>query len=213
MGTAGDGTGSADGQAPFLTIASEELPGVDGVITTFNTPRMKSTAKFNESTNGMIRALGTPDATGYEQALVTLGDLLGARSLKPQGQGRTDAAWMRLSAWLTVKSEQKAEGGVSLKYIRQANTQLGLLAADEGLDEPAPGSITVIVSPRSMVVDDGVKVARDHLYLSSPDALLALAQRAVRYSRGCTPRRRRREPARSRPRGTGRTPGVAVAGA
>ncbi|MGW0827132.1 hypothetical protein [Streptomyces sp. NPDC002845] len=86
------------------------------------------------------------------------------------------------SLWLTIEaeSEQKAEGGVSLKYIWQANIQFDLLAADEGLDESAPGSITVIASPRSMVDDDGVKVARDHLHLSSPTTLLALAQRTVR---------------------------------
>ncbi|MEV7465469.1 DEAD/DEAH box helicase [Streptomyces kronopolitis] len=172
-----EGPGATAGDLDVL-----DAEGVDGVIAALAMPRLKSTAKFNEVANTMIRALGDPDATGYEQALVALGDLLGARSYKPQGQGRTDAAWMWPSSWITIeaKSEQKAEGGVSLKYIRQANTQLDLLAADEGLDEPAPGSITVIASPRSMVDDDGVKVARDHLHLSSPTTLLALAQRTVR---------------------------------
>lgn len=159
-----------------------DAEGVDGVIAALNSPPLKSTAKFNQLTNNMIRDLARPEATGYEQALVTLGQLLGARSFKPTDQGRTDAAWMWPSSWLTIeaKSEQKSDGGISLKYIRQANTQLDLLAADEGLDEPAPGSLTVIVSPRSVVVDDGVKAAKEHLYLTSPETLQMVAQRAVR---------------------------------
>lgn len=167
-------------EASALDVLDAE--GVDGVIAAFSSPPLKSTAKFNQLTNNMIRDLARPKATGYEQALVTLGELLGARSFKPVGDGRTDAAWMWPSSWLTIeaKSEQKSEGGISLKYIRQANTQLDLLAADEGLDEPAAGSVTVVVSPRSVVVDDGVKVAREHLYLASPQALQTIAQRAVR---------------------------------
>ncbi|MGW6476353.1 DEAD/DEAH box helicase [Streptomyces sp. NPDC055059] len=167
-------------EAGALDVLDAE--GVDGVITAFSSPPLQSTAKFNQLVNNMIRDLARPEATGYEQALVTLGNLLGARSFKPTGQGRTDAVWMWPSSWLTVeaKSEQKSEGGISLKYIRQANTQLDLLAADEGLDEPAPGSITVVVSPRSVVVDDGVKIALEHLYLASPEALQTVAQRAVR---------------------------------
>jgi hypothetical protein len=39
---------------------------------------------------------------------------------------------------------------------------------------------TRALSPRSMIDDDGVKVARPHLYLASPDILLSLAQRVVR---------------------------------
>ncbi|MFH9203291.1 hypothetical protein ACH4KO_37890 [Streptomyces anulatus] len=39
---------------------------------------------------------------------------------------------------------------------------------------------TVMVSPRSVVVDDGVKITRDHLYLTSPLALQTIAPRAVR---------------------------------
>ncbi|MFJ2722422.1 DEAD/DEAH box helicase [Streptomyces sp. NPDC087437] len=167
-------------EASVLDVLDAE--GVDGVIAAFSSPPLKSVAKFNKLTNNMIRDLARPEATGYEQALVALGQLLGARSFKPLGDGRTDAAWMWPSSWLTIeaKSEQKSDGGISLKYIRQANTQLDLLAADEGLDEPAPGSITVMVSPRSMVVDDGVKVAREHLYLASPEALQTVAQRAAR---------------------------------
>ncbi|MEW2290989.1 DEAD/DEAH box helicase [Streptomyces sp. NPDC047841] len=172
-----EGPGATAGDLDVL-----DAEGVDGVIAALATPRLKSAAKFNEFANGVIRALGDPDATGYEQALVALGDLLGARSYKPQGKGRTDAAWIWPSSWITIeaKSEQKAKGDVSLKYIRQANTQLDLLAADEGLDKPAPGSITVIASPRGIVDDDGMKVARPHLHLSSPTTLLALAQRTVR---------------------------------
>ncbi|MFI8504554.1 DEAD/DEAH box helicase [Streptomyces sp. NPDC085524] len=168
------------GEARVLDVLDAE--GVNGVITAFSRPPWKSTAKFNQLTNNMVRDLARQGATGYEQALVTLGELLGARSFKPTGDGRTDAAWMWPSSWLTLeaKSEQKSDGGISQKYIRQANTQLDHLAADEGLDEPAPGSITVVVSPRSVVVDDGVKIARDHLYLASPQSVQTIAQRAVR---------------------------------
>lgn len=94
-----EGPGATAGDLDVL-----DAEGVDGVIAALATPRLKSAAKFNELVNIMIRALGDPDATGYEQALVALGDLLGARSYKPQGQGRTDAAWMWSSSWITIEA-------------------------------------------------------------------------------------------------------------
>lgn len=78
--------------APAGDLEVLDAEGVDGVIAAPAMPRLRSAAKYNDLVNGMIRALGDPDATGYEQALVAPGGLLGARSYEPRGQGRTDAA-------------------------------------------------------------------------------------------------------------------------
>jgi hypothetical protein len=146
-----------------------------------SSPKLKTTAKFDTFANEMLANLGEQYSVKYETGLASLGELLGARAFKPAGQGRTDAAWLWPSCWLTIeaKSEQKSEGGVSLKYIRQSDTQLQQLADDEQVDEPPVGSISLVVSPRGMVSDLAVPAAWPHLYLVSPDSILAIAVRAT----------------------------------
>lgn len=146
-----------------------------------SSPKLKTAAKFDMFANEMLANLREQYSVKYEAGLVSLGELLGARSFKPIGQGRTDAAWLWPSCWLTVeaKSEQKSEGGVSLKYIRQSNSQLRQLAGDEQVDEPPRDSISLVVSPRGMVSDLAVPAAESHLYLVAPDTILALAVRAT----------------------------------
>jgi DEAD/DEAH box helicase len=78
------------------------------------------------------------DAPGpYEQALTALGTFLGAAAAKPPGQGRCDSAWRWDTArWLTIeaKSEEREDRLLPLKDVRQANTQLDQLAADQGVE-------------------------------------------------------------------------------
>lgn len=77
--------------------------------------------------------------------------------------------------WITVeaKSEQKTEGMLSLDYVRKTNTQLASVAGDRGEDKSPDGSISVIVSPRSVVDPDAVPTAAPHVHPASPDAVRA----------------------------------------
>ncbi len=101
----------------------------------------------------MLAGLAQQEATQYEQALVALGQLLGAESSKPAGKGRADSVWLWTALWVTVeaKSEQAADGMLSMDYVRQTNTQLASVAVDRTEDAPPEGSISLIVTPRSVV--------------------------------------------------------------
>ncbi|MGH3712034.1 MAG: DEAD/DEAH box helicase [Micromonosporaceae bacterium] len=141
---------------------------------------LKSATKFDKIASQMLAALAKPDASGYEQALVTLGKLLGAESSKPSGKGRADAVWVWPSLWITIeaKSEQMTSGTLSMDYVRQANTHLDSLRAD--LDgEPPAGSASVVVSPRTIVDPDAVPIATQHLHLVHPSVVLGIASGAV----------------------------------
>jgi hypothetical protein len=118
----------------------------------------------------------------YEAALVTLGTLLGAESFKPPGKGRADAVWLWLDVWATVeaKSEQDAEGMLSMAYVRQTNTQLASVAADRDENSPPAGSFSVIATPRGVVDPDAVSIAQPHVYLTSPKLIQDIAHDAAR---------------------------------
>lgn len=138
--------------------------------------------KFTAHTTGMIAGLNQKKAPPYEQALVALGSLLGAESSKPAGQARADAVWLWSSWWVTLeaKSDQNEAGKLSVDYVRQANAQLAALAGDQGREEPPPDSVSVIVSPRTLVEPDAVPLAHHNLHLVGPDLMLDLAHDAIR---------------------------------
>jgi hypothetical protein len=143
---------------------------------------LRSSAKFDSHAAAMLGNLNQQGAAKYEQGLVALGALLGAESCKPAGKGRADAAWVWDPFWMTVeaKSEQEAEGMLSMDYVRQANTQLDSMAADREADAPPEGSISVIVTRRSVVDPDAVPIAAAHVYLAAPKLMLDIAHDAVR---------------------------------
>ena len=155
--------------------------GVDRVIELVR-GKLNSSAKFDRQSARMLADLNQQGAPKYEQALVTLGELIGAESFKPSGQGRADAVWIWEPLWISVeaKSEQKSEGVLSMDYVRKANTQLASVAGDLGVDSPPDGSISVIVSPRSVVDPDAVPIAATHVHLASPKVILDIAHDMVR---------------------------------
>jgi Rad3-related DNA helicase len=155
--------------------------GVEGIVTLLQ-GQLRSAAKFDRQSSAMLANLHQQESTKYEQGLVTLGQLLGAESFKPSGKGRADAVWILPSLWITVeaKSEQTAEGMLSMEYVRQANTQLRSLAADREVEMPPEGSISVIVSPRSVVDPDAVSAADKHLHLTTPKRVADVAHDTVR---------------------------------
>lgn len=168
---------------PAATYDSDPVDeeGVDGVIALLK-GGLSSPTKFERETSIMLAGLNQQESTKYEQALVRLGELLGAESFKPPGKGRADAAWVWSPLWMTVeaKSEQKSTGMLSMDYVRQSNTQLRSLAADRDVEAPPEGSISVIVTPRSVVDPDAVPIADPHVYLATPKSVLDIAHDTVR---------------------------------
>jgi hypothetical protein len=165
--------------------AEPELDPLDegaaaGVLTALG-GALKSASVLDTRCTDMLAAVAQTEFVHYEQGLAFLGTLLGAESSKPRGKGRTDSAWVWPNLWATIeaKSEQLADGMVSMDLVRQANTQLDSLAADRGQTAP-PGSFSVIASPRRMIDPDAVPIARPHLFLVHPEVLLSLAGDAVR---------------------------------
>ena len=168
---------------PSATYDSDlvDEEGVESVIALLK-GKLSSHAKFERQSSTMLANLNQQERTKYEQGLVLLGELLGAESFKPAGKGRADAAWVRSTLWMTVeaKSEQESEGMLSMEDVRQTNTQLASLASDRGVDEPPEGSISVVVTPRSVVDPDAVPIAAPHVYLATPKLVLDIAHDTVR---------------------------------
>ena len=159
-------------------VDNEAVTGVVALLT----GRFSSAVTFEKQSSTMLAHLARQDAPQYEQGLVTLGELLGAEAFKPPGKGRTDAAWVWASLWMTVeaKSEQLAGRMLSMDSVRQTNTHLASLAADRAVETPPEGSISVVVSPRSVVDPDAVPIAAPHVHLVLPALLLDVAHGAVR---------------------------------
>lgn len=130
----------------------------------------------------MIADLAQDEAGRYERGLTTLGNLLGAESYKPKGEGRTDSAWIWPGSWwlaLEAKTEEKPDHPVSQKTIRQANGQLKTIAYDRDSVVPE-GSAVAIVSHRQLVDLTAIIEAEPFLHVTAPSVLLELAQAAVK---------------------------------
>ncbi|MFE3444952.1 DEAD/DEAH box helicase [Nocardia sp. NPDC059180] len=138
--------------------------------------------QMNTELIGMSEALAQDTATVYERGLTTLGSFLGAEASKPKGQGRCDSAWVWGTAlWMTIeaKSEEHDDGLLPLKDVRQANTQLDQLAADQGMDHPPADSPAIIVSDRLTVDPRHAPAANPNLYLTSTDVIGQIASDVV----------------------------------
>jgi len=135
-------------------------------------------AKVNADLKNMQEALAQDDATRYEGGLTTMGKYLGANAFKPAGSGRCDSAWLWDTAmWLTIeaKSEEHDDGLLPLRDLRQANTQLDQLAADQGVDHPPAGSPTILVSDRLAVAPEHAPTAHPNVYLASTGVVSQVA--------------------------------------
>jgi hypothetical protein len=134
--------------------------------------------KVRDDLEAMRDALAQDSAGPYEHALTTLGTLLGANAFKPPGPGRCDSAWLWDNAmWVTIeaKSEEQPDGLLPLKDVRQANTQLDQLVADQGVEHAPPGSPTILVSDRLSVAPEHAPVANPNVYLASSSSVSQIA--------------------------------------
>lgn len=124
--------------AEEVALVPEDVVAVNHVVA-----RLRGQLKprrTNLDLTEMQDALAEDEATKYERGLTLLGSFIGAEASKPKGQGRCDSAWVWGTAmWMTIeaKSEEHDDGLLPLKDVRQANTQLDQLAAEnEGWRTP-----------------------------------------------------------------------------
>lgn len=166
--------------ADEVNLEPSDESAIAGILTLLQ-GGLRSSVAFATRTQTMLNQLAQAEHGPYELGLVELGKLFGAESFKPPGQGRADAAWLWDGLWMTVeaKSEQTAER-LSMAYVRQANTQLSSLAADRGVDEAPPGSVSVFAANSDLVDPDAVPIAVSHVYVTTTDVVLDLAHAARR---------------------------------
>lgn len=139
--------------------------------------RRAPAARWSKICQDMLDGLNGPDSGPFEQALTTLGNLLGAEAFKPPGQGRADSAWIFGEYWwatLEAKNEAKESGLISMDNIRQTNTHLRSVAADRAEEIPE-GSASVVVSPKQLADQDAVDIAGPHVFMCAPSDVVRLA--------------------------------------
>ncbi|WP_159944674.1 DEAD/DEAH box helicase [Nocardiopsis sp. FR6] len=162
--------------AEEVTLAGADAVAINGIVARL-TGRFKQ-SKIKADLGKMREGLNQDTSGPYEEALTTLGTFLGATASKPSGQGRCDSAWRWDTAmWLTIeaKSEEHADGLLPLKDIRQANTQLDQLAADQGVDHAPASSPAILVSDRLTVAPEHAAVANPNVYLASTEVVSQIA--------------------------------------
>lgn len=156
-------------------IAPADMVAIDAI-----TSRLESRANLDSvprEIGEMIAALQTTPAKDYEPGLLSLGEFLGADSVKPKSTARPDCVWAwKNHAWLILeaKSAHGQTGTVPVHDIRQANTQRDLVVKDRAVAYPPEMNATIIISPRATVHHDATTMARPHLYLSSPATVLKI---------------------------------------
>ena len=157
------------------------LDGADNVAINDIVARLTGQFKPNKvkaDIEKMRSGLSQEHSGPYEEGLTALGNFLGATATKPLGRGRCDSAWCwGHSTWLTIeaKSEEHADGFLPLKDIRQANTQLDQLGADQGVDHVPAGSASIVVSDRLTVDPQHARAANANVYLASTDVVRQIA--------------------------------------
>lgn len=166
--------------ADEVPLISEDIVAVNRVVARLRgqlQPKRISTALTE-----MREALDQDEAARYERGLTTLGSFLGAEASKPKGQGRCDSAWVWGTAmWMTIeaKSEEHDDGLLPLKDVRQANTQLDQLAADQGMNHPPAGSPAIIVSDKLSVDPQHAPAANPNVHLASTGVVREVASDAA----------------------------------
>jgi hypothetical protein len=141
--------------------------------------RMGATGRLRSERDRALSQLQSPDAIGYEEGLRHLGVMLGFESVRPgrEAQAAPDGAWRdgAVQIALEAKSEQRVDGRVSARQVRQANTHARWIA--HHLSWEGDQTLTVIVSPCIELAPDVAPLAHPDLALIHPDQVIALAER------------------------------------
>ncbi|MXZ79650.1 MAG: hypothetical protein F4Z06_15415 [Acidimicrobiia bacterium] len=162
-------------------VAVEEIDQLAAAAISDHNLRNASAEKWLRVSQTMLDGLEQFSANQFEPALTTLGSLLGSEAFKPPDKGNADSVWLfGGELWLTLeaKSDESVGDPVSLDTIRQANSHLKMLSADRQVEFPSP-SISIVITPRSVVDPGAIKIAESHLYLCGPNDLIYLAKDVV----------------------------------
>jgi hypothetical protein len=149
-----------------------------------NSGRLAKPSVFDQEVVAARGALTGTASRPYEAALVTLGQLAGARPSEGDAgnDAAPDAVWIfGRVVWIAweAKTEAKVEGELGANDTRQAGGHLRFTATKRG--EAAPGdSMTFLVAPQQRTHPSAHAVAEDHVYLVRPDQVLELFDRLVR---------------------------------
>lgn len=182
--------GLLDDEADPLDVTAAEAIGT-------RLPVLGRPSNFEPAAAQLLNALGSTDRRPYENALVRLGELLGA-SESTGDEGR-DAIWeFEDHLWIAweARSEAAADGELGAAEVRRAGSHLRYHASTTGRTIPS-GSLSVIVTPRTEPHPAASHVAEDHVHEVTPAVVTALASRNhPRLARG--PDRRPRSSGRNR---------------
>lgn len=162
-------------------VILDELDQAAVAVVSAHRVRKLSGSKWANLSVQLTNGLAGTESGAYERALSILGDLLGAEAFKPGGKGRADSVWIYSGLWwmtLEAKSESASKGLVSMENVRQANTQLRSLSEDR--DAPIPdGSVSLIISPKTLTDPDAVPIADPHVRLCTPAEMRRLGEDTV----------------------------------
>lgn len=176
--------------APVERSTAPAQPAIDpldeqamtGVLA--NAARLARAAVFDSKVQQARAALEDRPRKPYEEALVLLGELVGA--VPSEGDGNStaapDAVWVfGRTTWVAweAKSEAKPEGELGADAVRQAGGHLRFAATKRR--EAVPGdSTTLLMTPQERIHPAAHAVAEDHVHLVRRDDVLDLFDRTVR---------------------------------
>ncbi|MER5210976.1 DEAD/DEAH box helicase [Streptomyces sp. NPDC002838] len=166
---------------PLPAMEAPVLPAHDdqAVATATNLLQKVAPGRLTARLTSMIEGLKETASSSYEPALTELGIFLGAEASKPAGTGRCDSTWCwgnHLWAVIEAKSDQKPEGVIPHKDVRQVGDQLRILNRDRNHAVIPEGSFTVLISPKPAVDPTGAIGAEDHAHLVHPEIVLEISQ-------------------------------------
>lgn len=166
---------------PLPAMEAPVLPAHDdqAVATATNLLEKGTPGRLATRLSNMIGGLKETAASAYEPALTELGTFLGAEANKPSGTGRCDSTWCwgnHLWAVVEAKSDQKPEGVIAHKDIRQVGDQLRILKSDRNHKVIPDGSFTVLLSPKPAVDQTGAIGAEEHAHLVHPEVVWEIGQ-------------------------------------
>ena len=122
---------------------------------------------FEKEMRAFESNLESTAAKTFESALALLGQLLGWDAWRPQGDGQPDSVWSlsdRLAIAFEAKSDERPEGGVSIRTVRQALTH-DTTVKNDGVRAGSLDVIVVVASPRSSIDSAAADLAQDLRYV------------------------------------------------
>ena len=137
--------------------------------------------RLQKELSKMSEQIGSDEYKSFEHGLKTLGTVLGFESVRPNKTADPDCAWRDGdAAWLLweAKTMEHADKPVAANDIRQANSHHTWVTRQLGWPEPAR-SCTVVVCDRDQIHPDAAAVADGTVFLITPAAIRAIAERAV----------------------------------